>query len=66
MWPLVTYFNYFEIVSTDCDLSNLVNQAHLRYVSVNTVSLYTINNGIIFTVPGFRYCNINLLYFNVT
>ena len=33
VWPLATYFNCFEIVST-VGLSSLVNQAHLRHVSV--------------------------------
>ena len=40
MWPLVTYSNYFEIVSTVTFLDSLSGLKHLRYVSINTVILY--------------------------
>ena len=48
MWSLVTYSNYFKITLPFYPAS----QTHLRYVCVNTLSLY-VHDGIIFAVPGF-------------
>ena len=45
------YSNYFKTVYTVT--FRLTNWAYLSYASVNTVLLYTINQGIILLAPGF-------------
>ena len=52
MWPLVTYSNYFEIVSTVTFYTGEVD----LFEVFNTVLLYlyiTIIQGMIFAAPGF-------------
>ena len=54
MWPLVTYSNYFEIVSTVTVLGSRTEliSGILLYKTV-ILYHYMIVHGIIFAVPGF-------------
>ena len=58
MWPLVTYSNYFEIVSIVTFLDSQIEliSGIFLFKAVILYHLYTINNdlkGIIFAAPGF-------------
>ena len=57
MWPLVTYSNYFEIVSN-------VPFPNSQTGVFNTILILLIIHSTIYAVPDFRYCNINLLKLN--
>ena len=58
MWPLVTYSNYFEVVSTVTFLDSLTGIISSKFL-FKTVLLYhytlyiMIMQGIIFAMPGF-------------
>ena len=54
MWPLLTYSNYFEIVSTVTFYSREPDSFEVAIFLFNTVLLYSmIIQGKIFTAPGF-------------